>query len=88
MTAFPSENGVNSSKSRFNIHFWTVFCNGSQRIIEVYIQKHSQETSRNGSRADLLQIVLSIFGIAIVALPAGIITAGYMKELDIRTTFG
>jgi len=27
-------------------------------------------------------MVSSIFGIAIVALPAGIITAGYMSEID------
>ena len=32
----------------------------------------------------LIAIVSSIFGIAIVALPSGIITAGYMKELDRR----
>ena len=29
-----------------------------------------------------IAIVSSLFGIAIVALPAGIITAGYMKELE------
>jgi len=32
----------------------------------------------------LIAIVSSIFGIAIVALPSGIITAGYMKELEER----
>ena len=31
-----------------------------------------------------IAIVSSIFGIAIVALPSGIVTAGYMKELDRR----
>lgn len=30
----------------------------------------------------IITMISSIFGIAIVALPAGIITAGYMKELD------
>lgn len=30
----------------------------------------------------LITIVSSIFGIAVVALPAGIITAGYMEEID------
>jgi len=30
----------------------------------------------------IVTMVSSIFGIAIVALPAGVITAGYMKELD------
>lgn len=30
----------------------------------------------------IITMVSSIFGIAIVALPAGIITAGYMKEID------
>lgn len=34
----------------------------------------------------LIAIVSSIFGIAIVALPSGIITAGYMKELDRKKT--
>lgn len=29
-----------------------------------------------------IAIVSSLFGIAIVALPSGIITAGYMKELE------
>ena len=29
-----------------------------------------------------IAMVSSLFGIAIVALPAGIITAGYMKELE------
>ena len=33
-------------------------------------------------------MVSSIFGIAIVALPAGIITAGYMKELEERKEKG
>ena len=32
----------------------------------------------------IITMVSSIFGIAVVALPAGIITAGYMKELDDR----
>ncbi len=32
----------------------------------------------------LIAIVSSIFGIAIVALPSGIVTAGYMKELEER----
>ena len=32
----------------------------------------------------VITMVSSIFGIAIVALPAGIITAGYMKELEER----
>ena len=32
----------------------------------------------------MIAIVSSIFGIAIVALPSGIITAGYMKELEER----
>ena len=30
----------------------------------------------------LIAMISSLFGIAIVALPAGIITAGYMKELE------
>ena len=30
----------------------------------------------------IITMVSSVFGIAIVALPAGIITAGYMKEID------
>ena len=30
----------------------------------------------------IVTMVSSIFGIAIVALPAGIITAGYMSEID------
>ena len=30
----------------------------------------------------IITMASSIFGIAIVALPAGIITAGYMKELE------
>lgn len=30
----------------------------------------------------IITMISSIFGIAIVALPAGIITAGYMKEID------
>ena len=33
----------------------------------------------------VITMISSVFGIAIVALPAGIITAGYMKELDERT---
>ena len=33
----------------------------------------------------LIAMVSSLFGIAIVALPAGIITAGYMKELEKET---
>lgn len=32
----------------------------------------------------IITMVSSVFGIAVVALPAGIITAGYMKELDER----
>lgn len=32
----------------------------------------------------IITMVSSIFGIAVVALPAGIITAGYMKELEDR----
>lgn len=32
----------------------------------------------------IITMISSMFGIAIVALPAGIITAGYMKELDDR----
>ena len=32
----------------------------------------------------IITMVSSIFGIAVVALPAGIITAGYMKELEER----
>ncbi len=32
----------------------------------------------------VITMVSSVFGIAVVALPAGIITAGYMKELDDR----
>lgn len=32
----------------------------------------------------IITMISSVFGIAIVALPAGIITAGYMKELDRR----
>lgn len=34
----------------------------------------------------VITMVSSVFGIAVVALPAGIITAGYMKELDDRKT--
>ena len=34
----------------------------------------------------VITMVSSIFGIAVVALPAGIITAGYMKELDDRAS--
>lgn len=34
----------------------------------------------------LIAMVSSLFGIAIVALPAGIITAGYMKELERNKT--
>lgn len=30
----------------------------------------------------IITMVSSIFGIAIVALPAGIVTAGYMEELN------
>ena len=30
----------------------------------------------------IITMISSIFGIAIVALPAGIITAGYMSEID------
>ena len=30
----------------------------------------------------IITMVSSIFSIAIVALPVGIITAGYMKEID------
>ena len=33
-------------------------------------------------------MISSVFGIAIVALPAGIITAGYMKELEQETRTG
>lgn len=33
----------------------------------------------------VITMLSSILGIAIVALPAGIITAGYMKELEKRT---
>lgn len=33
----------------------------------------------------VITMISSIFGIAIVALPAGIITAGYMKELEERS---
>lgn len=33
----------------------------------------------------IVTMISSMFGIAIVALPAGIITAGYIKELDART---
>ena len=33
----------------------------------------------------IITMVSSVFGIAIVALPAGIITAGYMKEIDKQT---
>ena len=36
----------------------------------------------------VITMVSSIFGIAIVALPAGIITAGYMKELEERKEKG
>lgn len=32
----------------------------------------------------VITMISSLFGIAVVALPAGIITAGYMKELDER----
>lgn len=34
----------------------------------------------------IITMVSSVFGIAVVALPAGIITAGYMKELDDRAS--
>lgn len=34
----------------------------------------------------VITMVSSVFGIAVVALPAGIITAGYMKELDDRAS--
>lgn len=30
----------------------------------------------------VIMMIPSVFGIAIVALPAGIITAGYMEELN------
>lgn len=33
----------------------------------------------------VITMISSVFGIAVVALPAGIITAGYMKELDERS---
>ena len=32
----------------------------------------------------VITMISSVFGIAVVALPAGIITAGYMKELEDR----
>lgn len=34
----------------------------------------------------VITMLSSVFGIAVVALPAGIITAGYMKELDDRAS--
>ena len=34
----------------------------------------------------VITMISSVFGIAVVALPAGIITAGYMKELDDRAS--
>ena len=36
----------------------------------------------------VITMISSLFGVAIVALPAGIITAGYMKELEERQTKG
>ena len=36
----------------------------------------------------IITMVSSVFGIAIVALPAGIITAGYMNELSIKQDEG
>ena len=44
-------------------------------------QNHEQKTySRNAGQ--VITRISSVFGIAIVALPAGIITAGYMKEVS------
>ncbi len=34
----------------------------------------------------VITMISSVFGIAIVALPAGIITAGYMNEIDKKKT--
>ena len=53
--------------------------NGIQKIIFILLAYHYPVTTIGR----IVTLISSVFGIAIVALPASIITAGYMNEFNI-----